>query len=304
MPAITERLSAQRTSVRPRPLTLKALGEDIRHLRSGVLDVGSFINGYRKQYNPVEFLIHDAKGNLKAVRRSHNLRTTMGRDQWQRLSMAGDITANATGYTGVTGTASSAPSATTLTNSGAAFPTSGGVNGSLQGHIIVCPVAGVYGVIMSNTATVITVDQWYNMASSSGAAGTTPSNGAAYAILPFAGAALWVGLSTNSAAAAAGDVLRTADGLFADGTTGAAATEQTGSGLARAFIQPTFSAGQYLLSKVFTYTGSSSVAIAKVVMCNSLAAAGSLLFLESLLPAVGTVAQNGDTITINWTVTL
>jgi len=280
--------------------------EDFKLFREGVLDLGSLVSGYIPQRNPVEVVVRDKYGKLKAIRRQHNLRTTQGRDNWQRLVMAGDITANATGYTKVAGTASSAPTATTLTNSSAAFPTSGGVNGSLQGHVVYVPGTGngVYGIIMSNTATVLTVDQWYDATSATGAAGTTPASAAPYIISPNAGAALWMGLSTNSAAAAAGDVLRTSDGLFGDGTSGGASTEQTANGLARAYVQPTFASGQYQLQKTFTYSTTGSVTIAKVVLCNSLAAAGSLLFLETLLSATFTVAASGDNAQITWTVTL
>jgi hypothetical protein len=304
---------------------LRDVPQDLRDLVAGRLDPLGFINGFRRQHDPVEVKVWSGpkleklgfragvdnindrrfRSAIREIRRSHNLRVTQGRDAWQRLVMFGDITANASGYTGVSGTATSAPSATTLTNSAAAFPTSGGLNGSLQGHVVVCPAAGVYGTILSNTGTVLTVDQWTALNSATGAAGTTPSNGAVYAIIPGGSLALWIGLSTNSAAAAAGDVLRTADGLFGDGTTSGAATEQTGSGLARAFVQPTFpSAGNIQLQFTWTYTGSSTVVVAKGVLCNSLAAAGSLLFLETLLSSTATVNSNGDQLQLTWSIGL
>ena len=52
------------------------------------------------------------------------------------------------------GTASSAPSATTLTDS-----TAGWTTDALKGRLIV--VGGVFGVILSNTATVATIDYWH-----------------------------------------------------------------------------------------------------------------------------------------------
>jgi hypothetical protein len=280
---------------------------DLQLLKAGILDPESFESGYRFVQNPVELIIRNVEGKLKAIRRTKNLQTTMGRDQWKRLCMAGDSTAYSSGYTGVTGTATSAPTATTLTNTAAAFPTttSGVGNAGLQGHVVYCPVAGVRGVIMSNTATVLTVDQWTSMTSGSGAAGTTPANGAVYVISHGGSPALWAGLSTDTTTPAAGDVLRTADGLFATGGTTGTATEQNANGLVRAYIQPTFSAGEYILgSYTWTYTGSSTVNLNKVVLCNSIAAAGSLLFLESLLSAQGTVNANGDTISLTWTITL
>ena len=292
-----------RTALRSGPEHLR---EDIALLRSGILDFRSFRSGYQKHADNVETIVRDKNGKLKQIVRSHNLRTTMGRDQWQRLGMFGNISANATFATAIG--AATSTSATSLTNTGAAFPTTGGPNTGLQGQIVVAISSGsavAWGVIMSNTATVLTVDQWYNPTSSTGAAGTTPTATSPYFILPNAGIALWMGLSTNSAAAAAGDVLRTADGLFADGTTAAASTEQTTNGLARAFVQPTFpGAGQIQLQKTYTYTGSTLVTVYKALLCNSLAAAGSLLFLETLLSASASVSANGDTIQNTWTINL
>ncbi len=245
--------------------------------------------------------------SLKAVRRSFNLRVTMGRDQWQRGLMFGNITANASSYTGATG-AATATTATSLTNSGAAFPTTGGPNTGLQGQVVVAMAAGVtgvFGVICSNTATALTIDQWTNPASATGAAGSTPGATTEYLVLPWNSFALWVGLSTNSSAAAAGDVLRTADGLFSDGTTGNTATEQNANGLVRTFIQPTFpGAGQIQLQNTWTYTSSSSVTIAKGVLCNTKPVANSLLILETLTSATATVTANGDTIQLTWTINL
>ncbi len=320
--------------------------EDARNLVRGVLDPRSFAAGYKRTTgNPVEVRVYEGKriqklgatlvddkivdelgnvdrahweykgervdfrhprwqGALSQVRRARNLRTTSGRDSWQRLLMFGNISANSS-FATAAGSAT-ATSATTLTNSGAAFPTTGGPNTGLQGQIVVCSVAGVYGVILSNTATVLTVQAWTSITSATGAAGSTPASTAAYVVLPIAGPANWVGLSTNSAAAAAGDVLRTSDGLFGDGSTGGASTEQTANGLARAYLQPTFpSAGNIALQATFTYTASSSVTINKVILANSAASGGSILVLETLLNAAATVAANGDAISLNtWAISL
>lgn len=285
---------------------LAHLKEDLRLLKAGILDWGSLRNGYTPQYDNVEVVVRDVAGRVKAVRRSHNLRVTMGRDQWQRLTMFGNISANAT-FATVYGAATSTGTSS-LTNTGASFPTSGGPNGGLEGQIVVAISSGTavaYGVIMSNTSTVLTIDQWYNPSSSTAAAASTPSGTTPYLVLPNAGMALWIGLSTNSATPLSGDVLRTADGLFGDGTTTDAATEQTTNGLSRTFVQPTFpSAGEVQLSVTFTYTGAVSVTINKAVLCNSKAAAGSLLFLETLLSASATVSASGDTITLTWTINL
>lgn len=315
--------------------------EDLRMLQAGILDARSLKEGYTPRINPVEFRVaslvddsavlepdtlcldpsmykepvrrHDGTWGdaafggrrriWKAIRRQHNLRTTMGRDQWQRVLMSGDVGSGSLNglvmaYTGST--------ATSLTGaSGLPTATSSAGNAGLQGKIILVPNATVantvFGVCMSNSATSPVVDQWYAIPCT-GAAGTTPTNAAGTAyVLPGSNWAAWVGLSTNSAAAAAGDVLRTADGLFGDGTTGGAATEQTANGLARTYIAATFPiAGQIQYQNTWTYTGASSVTLAKVVLCNSKAAAGSLLFLETLLSATATVTANGDTVQVTW----
>lgn len=341
MPAVD---SLTPTPVRPRH-GWRHLVEDLRMVRDGVLDRGSFRQSRELQVNPVEVrttsLIEDdaivrpslictdptlftqpvqdelgvwrdaafgmRRRVLREVRRSHNLRVTMGRDQIQRLQISGDVGSGSlnglvVAYTGTT--------ATTLTGaSGLPTAASSAGNSGLQGHLVIVPnstVANtVIGVIVSNTATAITVDQWYALPCT-GAVGTTPTNAAGTAyVLPGGTWTAWIGLSTASAAAAAGDVLRTADGLFGDGTGAGAATEQSASGLARTYVAATLpSAGNIQYQNTWTYTGASLVTIPKVVMCNSKAVAGSLMFLETLLNASGTVSNNGDTLQVTWTVTL
>jgi hypothetical protein len=326
--------------------------EDRSWRRAGALDEHSFHDSRQLQLNPVEvrttslilpgqivdprLIVKDPKAYTdpierngivvdaafdfrqryyREIRRSKNLRVTMGRDQIQRCLMMGDVgTFQGAGAAG----ALTAVTATTATPAGGGLPTAAAASGNtgLQGmKLFVGPNnsgvgSAVFGVIMSNTATVITVDQWYAIPVT-GAAGTTPNATGNYFLIPGNTWAAWVGLSTSSAAAAAADVLRTTEGLFGDGTTGGAATEQTASGLARAYCgqggttAPTFGSGTYVLAHTWTYTGSTLVTIPKVVMCNSLAAAGSLLFLETLLNAQATVNTNGDTIQLSsWTVTL
>lgn len=337
----------------------KHLKLDTKLKDAGILDPLGFENGFRPARNPIEavfttlvphgmkvdkdLLVKDpryftdpvkVKGvwvdrawdmqrrELTAIRRTKNLRVTMGRDQWQRGLMMGDVGGSAVGN-GVAG-ALTAATATTATPAGGGLTTAGQSSGNtgLQGKIIfVGPNnsgvgSAVFGIIVSNTATVITVDQWYAIPVT-GAAGTAPNATGNYVILPGMSWAAWVGLSTNAAAAAAGDVLRTADGLFGDGTTGGASTETvsgsgggSGANLARAYCgqgggtAPTYGSGTYILAHTWTYNGAGIITLAKVVNCNTLAAAGSLLFLETLLSASGSVNASGDTITVTWTVTL
>jgi hypothetical protein len=324
--------------------------QDIRHLKAGVLDWRSFRNGWRKMFDPVELrttsviddrfpvnpdvLVDDpaaftdpvlrndgrwGEGNAggrrrvwREIRRQHNLQVDVGKNQIQRILSFGDVGAGLNGsfvaYTGTT--------ATTLTGaSGLPTGASSAGNTGLQGKI--CYVTNstvtnsVFGVVVSNTATVVTVDQWYAIPVT-GAAGTTPTSAAGTAtILPGGTWSWWVALSTSVSAAAAADVTRSADGLWADGTSGGTATEQNASGLARAYVgqggatAPTIPGSkQITLNHTWTYTAGVSVTIGKVILFNSLAAAGTIPLLETLLSATATVAAVNDTIQLaGWQIT-
>lgn len=113
---------------------------------------------------------------------------------------------------------------TTITNSAAAFPTSGQ---ALAGQIVV--VFGLtsqtirYGVIVSNTATALTVDQWYDATSTSGASGATPTTsagnataGIGYIILPGQNPASWMAITANATAPTTADTTLTAEITTAD----------------------------------------------------------------------------------------
>ena len=332
------------------------LREDLGLLSRGILDARSFLSGYRRFADPVEVrttslvpdgarvhpreLVRDGRaftdGVLvdgiwrdrawgmqrrvwREVRRTHNTRLLVGRDQFQRIAMFGDI---GTGLNGLaaTGTAS-APTATTWTGAASSFPTatSGAGNAGLQGKLVFVADAisadafsnPVVGVILSNTATVLTVDQWYSVPIT-GAAGTTPASASAAFVLPQGAPMYWVALSTNSSAAVSSDVTRTSDGLWGDGTTSGTATELVGSGMDRAYCgngggsAPTFpSAGEEEFTHTWTYSGSSLITIYKVVAFNSLPFAGTIPFAETLLNAPGSVATSGDTLVLSsWTFSL
>lgn len=280
--------------------------EDLQLFAAGVLDLHSMLNSYKPHAHPVEVVFRHADGKVYAVRRQGNLQVDQGRNLTERGALFADIAAN-TAFAAIKGaaTASSATSLTVPTG----LPTSGGLSGSLQGRIVYALPnnsgvgSSVYGVIVSNTATVITVDQWYDPTSTAGAAGATPNATANFIIGPNFGNTNWMGLSTDTTTPAAADVLRSADGLFGNGGAASTATEQTGSGLARAFVLPTFPAThQTQLQQTFTYTGAVSVTIAKVILANSKAAAGSLLNLDTLLAATATVSASGDSIQVTWTI--
>lgn len=199
------------------------------------------------------FVHRDAEGNLKGSNDNHpNLRVFSGTD-WQALAMAG-TSGNANIFATATGFATSV-TASSLTNTGAAFPTAAvvtGATGGLAGQIIAVGPnnagAGttVYGVILSNTATVIQVDRWVTSAAPFSLA-TTPNGTGAYSIIQGMAPAWYMGLSSSATAATTADTVL--------------ASELTTNGFARAnatSVTHTITTATYSIAKTFTCTGGST----------------------------------------------
>ena len=186
--------------------------------------------------------------------------------------------------------AATASTATTLTHSGATFTTAGQ---GLAGQIVVCWISTtvmVYGVIVSNTGTALTVDQWYSATSTSGAAGTTPAATAPYIIIPGQFPACWMAVTQNATAPAASDTtltaeLATADWLRAVGT-----------------YAHTAAATTYTL--VHLWTSTTTVTINKGAIFGAAnVTGGGVMPFESAVPSPPTLVS-GDTLTITETVTI
>jgi hypothetical protein len=188
--------------------------------------------------------------------------------------------------------AATATTATTLTNASAAFPTAGqGLAGQMVAVGANSAGAGsiVYGVILSNTATQLTVDQWYNPASATGAAGTTPNATGQYQILPGQNPASWLALSS-------------------DATTPTSAyttlvSELTTNGFARAVgtYAHTAAATTYTLTKLFTASGTATI--------NTEGVFGSAVSATGVLPFVAPETSpptlvSGDTLTQSCQITI
>ena len=223
----------------------------------------------------------------------HNLTTDTAsgytnRRDWQAKALGqgpsfafATATGNATATTG-----------TTLTNSGAAFPTAGQ---ALAGQIVACGPnssgtgAVVYGVIVSNTGTALTVDQWYSPASTSGAAGTTPNATCSYQILPGQNPASWMALSTDAGAPSAADTTL--------------ASELSTNGFSRAVgtYAHTAAATTYTLSHLFTATGTST--INKEAIVGAATSGIGVMPFESAEPSPPTLTS-GDTLTQTATITI
>lgn len=198
--------------------------------------------------------------------------------------MGGDIV-------GDTGSTTSAPTATTITNTGKAYT----VN-AYAGHIVV--IGSVYGIVVSNTATVVTVDRWYTPGTPGGAAASTPSTGV-YHILTGGHPGWFMGLTANATAPAATDT-----SLASEITT-------AGGGLVRQICPYAHTAGaaSYTLTPVFTANGSDSlpVTIAKIGVFTSMVVTdttSTLLFTTLLTPATATLSASGDQLTITETVSM
>lgn len=187
---------------------------------------------------------------------------------------------------GATGT-STGTAAASMTDTGATWGTTQYVGGW-----VVC--GNRYGVIISHTGTVLTIDRWYDPVAPGGAAGSTPGATTIYVILPGGAPAWYMALTANATAVGAGDT-----SLTAEITTG-------GGGLIRKICTyaHTGGAASYTLTAVYTANGSDTlpVTIAKVGIFNSLIS-GQMLF-ETLLGTTATLSLSGDQLTVTDTVSL
>lgn len=119
---------------------------------------------------------------------------------------------NMVGASYMTGTSSTAPTATTFTMDGATgVSASSGTpaTGGLVGYIVVR--AGVFGVVLSNTTTVLTIDYWHDPTNPGGAAASTPTAGQ-WVLIPAQGAFAWAALSSATRGIVAADAFLTNDG--------------------------------------------------------------------------------------------
>lgn len=186
----------------------------------------------------------------------HNLTTTTASGYTNAYDWLSKLMGNGPSgaFASAQGTATSTTS-TSLTNTGATFPTSGQ---GLAGCIVVAGAnssgAGsvVYGVILSNSSTALTVDQWYSGTSTSGAAGVTPNGTAQYIILPGQNPAAWMCLSASTFTPS------TADVYLGSQNSGA---ELTTNGFSRAVgtYAHTAAASTFTLVHLWTATGTDTI---------------------------------------------
>jgi hypothetical protein len=215
--------------------------------------------------------------------------TNDGRTQ-QAVNYAG-------GQVGATG-AATASSSTTLTNTGASWTTN-----QWAGYRVYATVSGsvmVWGNVISNTATVLTVDRWYAAATPGGSAGSTPSSTATYLIADGGVVSAWfVGLTTTNITPAATD-----HSMSGEYTT-------AGGGYVRKIAPYALTSGTspmtYTLTPVYTGNGSDTYpsTFYAINACNSMVVSDSTLAMkfETSLSASATVSASGDQVNVTETVT-
>lgn len=246
-------------------------------------------------YSHFSSVVLDSDGNEKECSGyRHNLTTDAAsgytnRRDWQSKAMGGGL--NIFFGSGATGNATSAPTATTFTNSGGAFPTT---NQALAGCIVAAgPNASgtgavVWGVIVSNTATVLTVDQWYNPAS--GAAGSTPNATASYQILPGQAPAMFLAVTTDSGAPSSSDTTL--------------ASELATNGFTRALAVWAHTAAASTYTQTHTWTASGTDTINKEAVFGAVnITGGGVMPFESAEPSPPTLVS-GDTLQNTVTITV
>lgn len=230
------------------------------------------------------------------------LKTTNGIDHVARL-LGGD-------RVGQTGTATSAPTATTLTDSGGAYTASSGgppESGGYVGHKVVVDASPqVYGNIIANSGTVLTIDYWHAPATP-GAQASTPANGARYTILPGGAPAFWMGFSVATDTSDVADTFLDNNGSISE----IFGTFNTGLARQPVTYAHTLGAATYTLSKAFTAIsadGASNTIFKLAVFANGVLVtptasnSGVILFTTDLTNTATLIA--GDIITPTDTITI
>lgn len=242
-------------------------------------------------YFLTEIVSKDGKKRAGVYR--HNLTTDTAsgytnRRDWQAKALG-------LGPSGAFATAAGFATSVTSTSLTAAsgFPTAGqGLAGCI---VVACPNnagAGskVYGVIVSNSATVLTIDGWYDPTSTSGVVGTTPNATCSYVVLPGQNPAAWLAVTQNAVAPTSADTtltaeLTTSDWIRAVGTYAHTAATTT-----------------YTLTKLFTSTSTVTINKEAVFGANGTTGGGVMPF-ESAEPSPPTLVS-GDTLAQTITVTV
>lgn len=191
-----------------------------------------------------------------------------------------------------------ASSATTLTATGTPLVASAWIGCRVYATVSATQI--VWGLVVSNTTSVLTVDRWYTVGTPGGAAGSTPSATATYVLVGAGGPAAWfMGLTATATAPSATDTSLTGE-----------VTSQP-AGLIRKICPYAHTAGTntYTLTPVYTIGGGDTslpITVAAIGVFNSMVAtdtATTMLF-HTLLNATATLSASGDQLTVTETVTM
>lgn len=187
---------------------------------------------------------------------------------------------------GYTGTAT-ATTATTLTATGTPW-----VASAYVGHMVVTvSAAAAYGIVTSNTTSVLTVARWNVFATPDGAAATTPSSTTVFMILPGNAPAFMMGLTANTSAASASDT--------------SLASEITTAGLTRKKAVYAHTGGTSVYTLTGSYTAQAAdvpVTVHKIGVFTDIS--GGIMVYEAVLNADATLSATGDPLTVTYTITV
>lgn len=232
--------------------------------------------------------------------------STNGRDH-VAVTVGGDSTSQA-------GTAT-ASSATSLTATGTPFTASSGGPPATPGtgHVGKVVYAGTatvvncYGVVLSNTTSVLTVDQWHSPSAPETAA-TTPATTSPYVLGPGGSPCFYMGISVATRAFNAADTVLTNDGSTVS------ELWFSGGGLRRRAAAYAHTSGTATYTVQFTYTANGSDTLPQTVakiglFANYVNAAvttsnSGILLFQTLLSSTATLAAVNDNVQITDTVTI
>lgn len=201
-----------------------------------------------------------------------------------------------------------ATTATSLTGSGFAASVAGPPDtGGLVGHMVMGGTTAAlftYGNILSNSTTVLTIDQWHDPTAPESTRSAPVTTTAPYWVVPGGAPAFYMGISINATAPSTATTSLPSE-LW-----------NSGGGLRRRLASWAHTTGNnpYTIANTFTANGSDSlgggVTIAKIGLFQNFvnavvttANSGGCLF-ETLLSATATISASGDNVAITDTVTI
>jgi hypothetical protein len=273
-------LSREREKPKTQADVLARLDDDVRSM----VTRGRFM-GEDLAFGPnfVHAAIFRADGEIEDLGWTKNLKTTAGMD-WLHNAMFGSLAA-----VGSIGSPATNVTATAVTVTGTPLTSSAHI-----GQRIVMPVtnittAPVYGNVLSNTTSVLQIDQWWTSADGTG---TTPASTNAFLIEAGMAPARFVALTTDTSGPAVGDTSLT--------------SEITTNGLQRALgtYAHTPGATTSTITKTWTASGThTAVHKAGLLTGGYGASGGGVLVAATNLNADATLAS-GDSLQVTWTWTL